>query len=256
MLFEMILVYVIATVIIVAVLVDIRVEKTNAVVVNTAIIAVAVMTVTTVIGMFVKGVVSPETTQIDHIQVVGNTGESGLFTGSLIGAVVVAVSALLVGSIRDRHSKNELYTESVSSFRMDWIKAMRKHLVDLIVLCKTINSYEVNNDEKVKNKIAFERCRANILMRLNPTVSGELSNANENLKILLKKMRFDQNQICVDENIIKEDFDDVEKIGTALLKEEWERVKVEAGETIKKRKEIDLRTKKIKTYKESVHSTN
>jgi len=158
-----------------------------------------------------------------------------LITGSVVAAVVAGVVSLVVVSIRDKHSKNELYAKTVSSFRMEWIKDIRKYLVKLIVLCKKMHRTE-------EDRTGFERCRANILMRLSPN-----SDSDKQLKDLLGELEImGFGQICGTGNSIAEK---IENLGTELLKNEWERVKVEAGETIKKREEIILRIEEIKQYK-------
>jgi len=165
-----------------------------------------------------------------------------LITGVIVAAVSGSAASLITMAINDKHSKNELYAKTISSCRMEWINKMRKYLVDLIVLCK-----KINRDDKDKNK--FEHCRASILLRLNHTSNKE--KYNNKLKDLLNNMTFDQ--ICEPKNNIAEK---IEHIGPRLLKDEWERVKNEAGETIKKYEEIDLRMEEIKQYKESLHPTD
>jgi len=159
--------------------------------------------------------------------------------GAVFGAVIVGVVSLTVAAINDKHSKNELYAKTVSSFRMEWIKDVRKYLVNLIVLCKKISHGPEDRDN-------FERCRANILMRLSHTQNkkNKRRNYSDDVRDLLNDMTFEY--ICENGNNTAKKIEDV---GTNLLKEEWERVKVEAGETVKKREEIVLRTEEIKQYK-------
>jgi hypothetical protein len=267
MFYALISIYMLAIATVICVIKVIKVEKTNAFVVKAAIIAVTVISVAIVAGVLVNESINVNTSHVGHIQessgaigerLVNENAITATFIvafAAIFGAVFGGIVSLVIGGIKDKQSKNELYAKTVSSFRMDWIIAMREHIVDLIVLCKTINNSGTNENKKENSENEFERCRANILMRLNPNPNKETSN-NEDLKKLLRKIKFEQNQICINGKITEKDIEDIERIGTNLLKEEWERVKVEAGETIKKREEIDLRTKEIKRYKESGHSAN
>jgi hypothetical protein len=180
-----------------------------------------------------------------------------LINSAVVAAVVGMAATLITLSVNDKQSKIDLYAKTVSSFRMEWIRKIRDNLVELFVICKTPNMH--------KNKEKFERCRANILMRLNHNhnkknlrndkcykssliekiVNKEKCNDSEKILIkLLEDMTIEQLP-----DIGNDIGDAVIEIGTDLLKEEWERVKTEAGETVKKRTEIDLRTQENKLYK-------
>jgi vacuolar-type H+-ATPase subunit I/STV1 len=159
-------------------------------------------------------------------------------TNGIFAALIAGAVALIVGSIKDRQSKIELYAQTVSNNRMEWIKEMRGYLVKLIVLCRTANS---------SDRIKFECCRANILMRLNPYSDKDGETEKELRKTLDKIIeRIGSIQSVEDAEIIK----NLEIIGAELLKKAWERLKIEAGETDKKRDEINCRMEEFEHSKE------
>jgi len=171
-----------------------------------------------------------------------------LITGGVVAAVFGGVISLIIMAINDKHSKNELYAKTVTSYRLEWIQEVRKYLVDLIVIYKKTTHTDKDRDE-------FECSRASILLRLNHTHKNECkfsnnsTDYNDQLIDLLNNMEFDK--IREQRNCIIEKIEDV---GPKLLKEEWEQVKIESGETIKKCEETDLRKKEIKLYKNSLSS--
>jgi hypothetical protein len=173
---------------------------------------------------------------------------------NLISAIIGGIIALIGVSVRDRQSKNELYAKTVSSDRTEWIKEMRKYLVELIVICRTINSDEKNTRKKESNRIKLERCRANILMRLNPNPNKDSETEKELIDALEKIIERVGNGCfniqCVESvERVRENVKFIEKAGKRLLKDAWERVKAEAGETIKKREDIFCRMEELEQSK-------
>jgi hypothetical protein len=161
-----------------------------------------------------------------------------VLASGLVAAAVGGVVSLIVVSITNKQSKNELYAQTVSSERMKWIENVRENLVELIVFCKTKDGE--TKDEQENSKKCFERCRANLLLRLHP----EDKNQNgKKLEHLIDEMDFGQ----IDASMAQK----IKDIGQKLLKKEWERVKAEAGETVKKREEIDFRKEELKLYRDA-----
>jgi ElaB/YqjD/DUF883 family membrane-anchored ribosome-binding protein len=162
---------------------------------------------------------------------------NGIFAALIAGAV-----ALIVGSIKDRQSKNELYAQTVSSNRMEWIKEMRGYIVELIVLRRTINSNEKDERKRERNRIKLERCRANILMRLNPDRTNKDSGIENELREVLDEITI---ELIGKDSLNTESVEKFREAGEKLLKKAWERVKVEAGETIKKREDMFCRMEEL-----------
>jgi len=175
---------------------------------------------------------------------------STIIGSTVIAALVAGVVSLIVIAIKDRHSKNELYVQTLSAHRMDWLKAMREHIVEFVTLYSTMDISK-NGNETENNRIKFERCRANILMRLNPD-TNDVDSPNDNLKKVLNDIKIEQQSEKDRHSVIK----NIENWGVKLLKDEWERIKIEAGESVKRRKDIDKRTMDVKEYKDSVSDTS
>jgi hypothetical protein len=78
---------------------------------------------------------------------------SSVVSSAVVAAVISGIISLISTIINHRQSKKDLYAQTVSSNRMMWIRDIRRSFVDLIVLCRTINSDEKNERKKKRIKL-------------------------------------------------------------------------------------------------------
>ncbi|MDY4429636.1 hypothetical protein [Evtepia sp.] len=131
---------------------------------------------------------------------------SGVLSGSLVGILTLRF-----------HYKN-LYADTVSKNRMEWINNFREEVSTIIATLKSSKNYSKGN-----HIYEAEKAKAKLLTRLNQNTSKNGNEYNDVLAEVLAKLNFDQ---------IEDDLDDTVDIlidlTRKILEPEWRRVKREA----------------------------
>ncbi len=155
------------------------------------------------------------------------------FVGALIGALIGGGISLIVSLLTIKYSYHDLYAKTVSSSRNEWINIWRDEISKFLAISDMLrkcdmkpaiandnNSVKNNNDSYFRLLEEYNISKNKILMRLN-------LNEKKHQEVYLLINKIDYKNILKDEDyyIAKEC---LMTITRDLLKEEWERVKLEA----------------------------
>ena len=131
----------------------------------------------------------------------------------IISAVIAGLFAFLAGLLVNRQGKSQFFSTTVSKERMAWIREIRQLCTEL---CSISEAYEPDALPP-EQRAAFLRARNAILIRLSP--KGWYS-ADDALLELLANPDF---------GAVKAKVPQIREILTAILKSEWDKIKIEAG---------------------------
>lgn len=151
----------------------------------------------------------------------------GFFT--LIAAIVSAmVSALIALNV---YTQGELhfFSTAISSERMSWIKEIRALSTELFSICEQYDTAELPQEQLA----AFLRARNGILIRLDPI---GWYRADDRLIALLSSPDFIE---------VRGHVPEIRDILRRILKSEWDKVKIEAGNSKWKVRKIDALQRKM-----------
>jgi len=140
---------------------------------------------------------------------------------ALIGAIIGAVFGFIASWLTLRFNYHQLFAQTVSSNRMDWINVWRENIAKLLACAEVLHSKKPSDHCKCEKE--FFEARAMIIIRLNP---------KEPKHVLMNKLleNFDYKINNKNFNTQKEA---IIELAQSILKPEWERVKKEAkGEKI------------------------
>lgn len=134
--------------------------------------------------------------------------------GALVGAIVSGFGILFVNKFNYRN----MYAETVSSNRMDWINQFREE-IGTVVAC--IETPYVNRNSQ--QSVAAEKARAKLLTRLNMDTTRTGNEYNAVMANVLCELNFwdasPPNRQCVETLLL---------LTRKILEPEWRRVKREA----------------------------
>ena len=146
-------------------------------------------------------------------------------------AVISVLVSLLVSIIVNFQDAVKFFSTIVSKERLIWIKDMRELLAELLTICE---QYDRVEDMDGRQYASFLKARNGILIRLNP---------ND------KKYPYDQTLLDLlsepDFLKIKKEAPRIRRLITAILKNEWDKVKVEAGNSRRKVKRVEAIQKQL-----------
>ena len=152
-------------------------------------------------------------------------------TAGLIGALVGAVISFLVGYLAYKAQCRQVFAETVSQSRMDWINNFREEFSIVIGTARCAGKCSQKPAESdVVNNVGHDYClkvleaeiaRAKLITRLNSDVTKRGNEYNNQFQTLLMKLNFTGSD---DSN----DIEKLEKIAKYILEPEWARVKKEA----------------------------
>ena len=131
----------------------------------------------------------------------------------IIAAIIAAVTAFIAGLLVNIQGKSQFFSTTVSGERMVWIKDMRVLCADLFSICE---QYDVEN-LPAKEYAQFLKARNGILIRLDPI--GWYS-IDDELFQLLSQPDFAR---------VKANLPRVRFLIMTIIKTEWDKVKIEAG---------------------------
>lgn len=155
----------------------------------------------------------------------------------LIGALIGAVVTFLIGLFTLRYNHSHLYSNIVSTSRNEWINIWRQELSNFLTSCDILriqnndnnkdckNSKNNKNNKDTKDDIPllekYYSAKYKILTRLN---------TNETLhnEVYLLINKIDYNKENMDDKEYFETKELLLEVARTLLKQEWERVKLEA----------------------------
>ncbi len=154
------------------------------------------------------------------------------FLGALVGALIGAIAPILVL----RFNYRQLFAETVSKNRMEWIQGFREEISIIVATIECIHTHKYNtacktnsetpckNDEYICNMIyEGEKAKAKLMTRLNQDITKYGNEYNEVLFDMLSKNLFTNK--TEDEKNLTIDLLDVTR---KILEHEWKRVKEEA----------------------------
>ena len=139
---------------------------------------------------------------------------------TLLCGIIAAVVSMITTNITTRFSYKQLFAETVSQSRNKWLNEMRSFIATMLAEVQkppSIENVKDNNSSSAypERTNAYWKARNEIMLRLN---------LNEPLHLMLK------NEILnLDNNSDEKTIENIIAISQTLLKEEWEKVKKEAG---------------------------
>ncbi len=150
---------------------------------------------------------------------------------ALGGVLVSVLITLLLGLSTGKYNYNQLFAETVSKNRMDWINVWRENISTFLACAKVLHKFystnwkTADNNSKEADKFdeddylfKLEQSRSMITTRLN---------MKEEMHVLMfgaiNKLDYDK-----DNDKFNAQCEYIEKLARSILKPEWERVKEEA----------------------------
>ena len=135
---------------------------------------------------------------------------------------VVALIGAFLGSIGTyftlRFNYNQLYAQTVSSNRMDWINLWRENISKFLACAEILHKHQKSSDELMKIEKEMYEARTMITSRLN------LNEKNHTTMLVLMNSF---SVYCSDEVFLNQR-EAILSLAREILKPEWERVKKEA----------------------------
>ena len=151
----------------------------------------------------------------------------------IIAAVITAFVAFLVGLLVNVQGRSQFFSTTVSGERMVWIKDIRGLCAELFTICERYDAANIPEEEYA----AFLKARNGILIRLDP--KGWYHTDDELIE-LLKDPDFGK---------VKANLPRIREILMTILKTEWDKVKIEAGNSYWKVRKIEKMQKQISVQK-------
>ena len=128
---------------------------------------------------------------------------------ALAGVILSVGISLMVSLLTRRYNYNQLFAETVSDSRNVWLNEMREYLSEMLAQAdKAQNSYK---------PLEYYRARNQVVLRLNLKESLHL--------MLLQQIKILDNCTIASYPTTR---DNIIEISQIILKEEWEKVKLEA----------------------------
>ena len=146
----------------------------------------------------------------------------------IIAAAIAALAAFVAGLLVNVQDKARFFSTTVSGERMVWIKDMRVLCADLFSVCEQYDAESLPPEGYAQ----FLKARNGILIRMDPP--GWYATDDELLSLLSDP----------DFAKVKANLPRIRLIMTEIIKGEWDKVKIEAGNNrwkVKKIKELQER---------------
>ena len=149
----------------------------------------------------------------------------------IIAAAITAVVAFVAGLLVNWQGRYQFFTSTVSKERMVWIKDIRGLCTDLCSVCEQYDPDALPPEQYA----VFLKARNGILIRLDP--KGWYTTDDE-LIDLLKAPDFAK---------VKQNLPRIREILMTINKTEWDKVKIEAGNSRRKVKQIEEIQKRLES---------
>jgi len=142
----------------------------------------------------------------------------------LVSILVGIVSGLIAGILTVRFNYKQLFAQTVSQNRMEWINNFREEFATIIaVLTTKPTAAETEKERTSDRKYEGNKARAKLLTRLNQDTSRLGNEYNEVFADMLMNLDFD-NDMSFKEEQIKQ----LITVARKILEPEWQKVKREA----------------------------
>ena len=151
--------------------------------------------------------------------------------GEVIVALVTAVFAFFAGLLVNAQGRTQFFSSTVSKERMAWIYDIRGLCAELFSVCE---QYDPEN-LPAEALAAFLKARNGILIRLDPL--GWYITDDELIQLLSEP----------DFVKVREHLPRIRLLITTILKNEWDKVKIEAGNSLWKVKRIEKLQERLKS---------
>ena len=152
----------------------------------------------------------------------------------IVAAAIGAIVSLALTAVMILKENARFFSNTVSTERMNWIKDIRKLAAELFSVCE---QYEADTLPE-EQRSAFLNARNGILIRLNPDGSGY--SLDSQLHRLLSEPDF---------AAIKTNLAEIRFLLGTILKNEWDKVKIEAGNSRRKVRQIEKLQNQIEAEK-------
>ena len=147
--------------------------------------------------------------------------------------IIAAAIAFLAGLLVNIQGKEQFFSTTVSAERLVWIKDIRKLCATLCSVCEQYDAENLPSEQYA----VFLKARNGILIRLDP--SGWYTTDDE-LITLLQEPDFGK---------VKTNLSRIREILMTINKNEWDKVKIEAGNS-------KWKVKRIEKIQNRLRSTN
>lgn len=143
----------------------------------------------------------------------------------LIGGLIGSFITLIIGLLTTRFSYNNLFADTVSKSRNNWINTWRDELSNFLAIAdmlrhETTTKKACNEHEYIELLKEYHIAKNKIIMRLNLN-----EKRHQEVYLLINKIAYEEPLENDDYKVAKEA---LMAVSRDLLKEEWERVKLEA----------------------------
>lgn len=140
---------------------------------------------------------------------------------ALAGVLVSVLITLLLGLATRKYNYHQLFAETVSQSRNTWLNEMRDFISTLIAEARILQIKNTDDEEYIVHFKSYYKTREQIELRLNLQEINHTA-LKQNLIELDKLIESPDNKKL---NLI---INNIEEIAQKILKEEWEKVKIEA----------------------------
>lgn len=143
----------------------------------------------------------------------------------LIGGLIGSLITLIIGLLTTRFSYNNLFADTVSKSRNNWINTWRDELSNFLAIADMLRHEDTtkkacNEHEYIELLKEYHIAKNKIIMRLNLN-----EKRHQEVYLLINKIAYEKSLENDDYKVAKEA---LMAVSRDLLKEEWERVKLEA----------------------------
>ena len=149
----------------------------------------------------------------------------------VIAAAIAGAFAFVAGLLVNSQGKSQFFSTTVSGERMVWIKDIRELCAQLCAVCEQYDADSLPAEQYA----VFLKARNGILIRLDPV--GWYTTDDELIE-LLKEPDFGK---------VKANLPRVREILMTIIKTEWDKVKIEAGNSPWKVKRIEEVQNRLKS---------
>ena len=141
--------------------------------------------------------------------------KEGFFMSDNLTTIIVALITFIAGLLVNRQGRAQFFSTTVSKERMVWIKEMRALCAELCAICEQHDTAASMTPEQ---EAAFLKARSGMLLHLNPP--GDQYPSDGKLIELLSPQDF---------TTVKRNVPQIRKTLISICKNEWDKVKIEAG---------------------------
>ena len=143
----------------------------------------------------------------------------------LIGGLIGSLITLVIGLLTTRFSYNNLFADTISKSRNNWINIWRDELSNFLAIADMLRyeetiKKECNEHEYIELLKEYHIAKNKIIMRLNLN-----EKRHQEVYLLINKIAYEEPLENDDYKVAKEA---LMAVSRDLLKDEWERVKLEA----------------------------